>query len=271
VFEAMGTPLVAGRTFSDEDIDVGARVALLNRLGALALWPSDDPAAAVGRGVQLESNRYTVVGIVGDIRRYPGVAPTPSLFLPITSPDARVFQSGALTVFRMSAGASLDRTLLRSRLDDRFPSAGVPAPQPVSQMLAPWMERPRFQAALFASFGVIALLLAAVGLYAVAAFDVARRRHEMGVRLTLGATGRDLRRLVIRAAVSPVLIGSTIGLLVTWWAAQFLQAFLFEVDARDPWTYGLVALTLVATAVVAAWLPARRAARTDPAMVLRSL
>jgi ABC-type antimicrobial peptide transport system permease subunit len=101
--------------------------------------------------------------------------------------------------------------------------------------------------------------------------DAVQRRHETGVRMAMGATGTDIRRAVIGGALRPVVAGAAAGLVVTWWAAQYLQSFLFEVDARDPWTYALVALVLVATAVVAAWVPARHAARTDPASVLRAV
>jgi ABC-type antimicrobial peptide transport system permease subunit len=137
-------------------------------------------------------------------------------------------------------------------------------------LLEPHIQRPRFQAQLFAVLAVIALLLAAVGLYAISSFEAARRRFEIGVRMAIGATARDVRRAVIRDALRPVVIGSVIGLGVSWWAAQFLQAFLVGVDARDPGTLALVALVLTSTAFVAAWLPARRAARTDPATVLRT-
>jgi ABC-type antimicrobial peptide transport system permease subunit len=109
-----------------------------------------------------------------------------------------------------------------------------------------------------------------VGLYAVGSFEVAMRRSEMGVRMSLGATAGNLQRLVIREALTPVVVGILAGLIVTYWGAKFLQSFLYHVDARDPVTYVLVVLVLIATAIVAAWLPARRAARTDPATVLRA-
>ena len=133
------------------------------------------------------------------------------------------------------------------------------------------MQQPRFQALLFGSVAVIGLLLAAVGLYAVAAFDVARRRQEMGIRLALGATAGDLRHLVIGAALRPVAIGTVAGLIGAWWTARFLQAFVFEVDVRNPWTFGVVAVVLAVTAVLAVWRPAQRAAKTDPTTVLRAL
>jgi ABC-type antimicrobial peptide transport system permease subunit len=246
-------------------------VAIVNESAARALWPGTPSHSVVGSILETGDGQRTIVGVVPDIRPRPGDSATAGLYLPVTATEFPPSSSSLIAALRMSSGVVPDEVALDRWLDDRLGRQSARLEGELSEKIAPFVQKPLFQAVVFGGFASIALLLAAVGLYAVAAFDVARRRHEMGVRLTLGATGRDLRRLVIRAAVSPVLIGSTIGLLVTWWAAQFLQAFLFEVDARDPWTYGLVALTLVATAVVAAWLPARRAARTDPAMVLRSL
>jgi ABC-type antimicrobial peptide transport system permease subunit len=119
-------------------------------------------------------------------------------------------------------------------------------------------------------FGITAWLLAAVGLYAVTTFEAAQRSREMAFRNALGARSGSLIGLVLRDALRPVLIGLGTGLLVAFWSAGLLQAFLHDVDARDPWTYGLVALVLAATAVLAAWPPARRAAQAEPATVLRA-
>jgi ABC-type antimicrobial peptide transport system permease subunit len=107
-------------------------------------------------------------------------------------------------------------------------------------------------------------------LYAVQSFALAQRRREMGIRLAIGGTPGDVRRLVFRESLRPALIGTAAGLGLAWWALQFLQSYLHQIDARDPWTLALVAVVLIATAFVAAWIPARRAARTDPAIVLRS-
>jgi ABC-type lipoprotein release transport system permease subunit len=98
---------------------------------------------------------------------------------------------------------------------------------------------------------------------------VARRRFELAVRLSLGATSADIRRLVVRDTVRPVVFGVVAGIVAAWWAAQFLEAFVLEVRLRDPWTYGLVVTVLITTAVLAAWAPARLAGRTDPSSVLR--
>jgi putative ABC transport system permease protein len=106
--------------------------------------------------------------------------------------------------------------------------------------------------------------------YAVAAFDVSQRKREMGIRLTLGATSRDLVRAICQRSLRPILLGLVVGVLGAWWGGQFLQAFLVEVDARDPWTHSGVVLLMILTALIAAWLPALRAGRVNPADTLRS-
>jgi ABC-type antimicrobial peptide transport system permease subunit len=252
---------------------------MLNERGARALWPDEPVASAIGRTIETAGGPHTVVGVTHDIRQVPSEAVLPSLFLPFTDMDAPTLplfnaSAEALTsvqvLVRMDAGHALDRAELEARAQAVASGVSVSA-QAVADELAPWLEQPRFQALLFGTLAATSLVLAAVGLFAVAAFDVARRRYEMGVRMALGATGRDIRRLVVGKAVRPVLAGAAAGLVVTWWTAQYLQSFLVDVDARDPWMFGAVALVLVLTAVLAAWLPARRAARTDPARVLKAL
>jgi predicted permease len=268
-FEAIGTPVVAGREFTRTEIAERLPLAVVNRAGGASLWPGRPASDVIGQQVAHENVTYRVIGVVGDVKNAPGEASAAGLYLPLTSDGVRVTQSALNVAVRFADGVTPDLSVFQTRLDAALGENTVTL-QSVAERAAPYLQRPRFQAVLFASAAVIALVLAAVGLYALAAFDVARRRREMGIRLTLGATARDLRRAVVGTAVRPVIAGAAAGLVVAWWAAQYLQSFLFEVDARDPWTYALVALVLVATAVVAAWLPARRAARTDPASVLRA-
>ena len=128
----------------------------------------------------------------------------------------------------------------------------------------------KFRAQLFLSFGLVALVLASIGLYAVQSFNVAMRQSEFGIRISLGAEPIHLWRLLVRQTMRPVLAGIALGLVVTYWAARFLQSFLVAVDARDPWTYLIVALVLMAAALAAVWLPARRAAAVDPLVALRA-
>jgi putative ABC transport system permease protein len=132
------------------------------------------------------------------------------------------------------------------------------------------LQDPRFRAVLLTTLALTGLLLAIVGLYAVTSYDVALRRYEMDVRLVMGATAADLKRLVRREALVPVCIGAALGLIAAYWLAQFAQGLLYQTDGRDPRLYLIVAGVLVATALVASWLPARRVAATDPATVLRA-
>jgi ABC-type antimicrobial peptide transport system permease subunit len=123
---------------------------------------------------------------------------------------------------------------------------------------------------MFALFGGLALLLAAVGLYSVIAYSVTQRTHEMGVRVALGAQGRDVIRLVVVEGLRIALVGLAIGVFIALVAVRFIAPLLFHVPARDPWTFGGVTLALLAVAVAASFIPAWRAARIDPSVALRT-
>jgi ABC-type antimicrobial peptide transport system permease subunit len=140
----------------------------------------------------------------------------------------------------------------------------------VSQGLRSGLADQRFRALLFSLFGVTALVLAAVGLYAVGAYEVTRREREMGIRLAIGSSSGAVQWLIMRQTLTPVLIGLIPGLVGTYWAASFVQLFLYQVDARDLTTLSIVVVVLLAATALAAWLPAYRAARLDLAAVLRA-
>lgn len=270
-FRTLGTRVLAGREFADTDLDARAAIAITNREAAAKLWPGVPLADVVGRTVDDGGTSRVVVGVVENLKTRPGDAALPSLFVPLTPAVDRVMSAIELVV-RLEHGRTADRAWtasLRARLDERF-GRGQAMAEDVIDELAPYYERPRFQAVLFGAVAVIALLLAGLGLYAVTAFDVARRRYEIGVRVSLGATATDIRRLVIRNAIRPLVIGAGAGLLAAWWTSQYLQAFVFEVDARDPLMYASVVSVLLATGAVAAWGPTRRAARIDPTTALRT-
>jgi predicted permease len=269
-FRAMGTPFRAGRGVSPEEDVLGLPVVVINEHAARRAWPDSEPVEVVGRELPTTCGTVAVVGVVADIRRHPGQPLGPEVYMPASSLPRTDALANLRIAMRMAPGAVPDLAALRARLEAGFPPAYFEVAS-IAAGRAPALERPRFQAVLFGSVAAIALLLAAVGLFALTTSDAVQRRHETGVRMAMGATGTDIRRAVIGGALRPILLGTAAGVVVTWWAAQYLQSFLFEVDARDPWTYTLVALVLVATAVVAAWLPARRASRTDPASVLRAV
>jgi putative ABC transport system permease protein len=270
LFKAMGTAMLAGREFTDQEVHDAAPVAIVNRTAAAQLWPGTVPQEVIGQTLTTTDGVRTLVGVAQDVRRLPAVPMVATLFIPVTAPEAPFSSSSLAMTVRMMPGHSLDAAGLDARLDESLGQNTLRV-EAVASRSRPQLQQPRFQAILFASVAVIGLLLAVTGLYAVAAFDVARRRFEVGVRLTLGATRTGVHALFLKGAVRPVIAGVLLGIAMAWWLARFLQAFVFEVDARDPWTLLLVAVVLLMTAVLAAWLPARRAARTDPATVLRAL
>jgi putative ABC transport system permease protein len=131
------------------------------------------------------------------------------------------------------------------------------------------VSRPRFNMLLLSSFAALALALAAVGIYGVISYTVAQRTHEVGIRIALGAKPLDVMRLVIRQGMKPVIIGMAIGLFAAFLASRVLESLLYEVSATDPVTYVAIAAILSSVALVACYLPARRASRVDPVVALR--
>jgi putative ABC transport system permease protein len=271
MFETLRTPMLAGRGFSDEEQATQALVSLVNETGMRALWPGRSPASVLGSTVRTNDGERRVVGVVADLRSRPGEAVSPSVFLPITAREANVSQSPLPVVLRMEPGSIPDRALLGSRLNEAFGSGGGVEIESVSEELAPWLDRPRFLAVLFGTLATIALLLAALGLYAVASFEMSRRRHEMGVRLALGASPHDLRRHILRITLRPVVFGTAAGALAIWLVVRLASASVPELSSRDPWTYGAAVGLVLVTAALVVWPHARRAARLRPAVVLRQL
>jgi predicted permease len=268
VFETLRTPILSGRAFTETEVGANAPVALLNKLGAARLWPGQPVEAAVGKEVDVGSERRAVVGVVSDINRRPGEAPMPSLFVPITAPEGAASQSRATVLLRMESGQRPSIQTIDEQLT-RDLGRGRLSMEPVAVAREPWLERPRFQAALFGSFAVVCLVLTLVGVYALSALDLAQRRFELGLRASFGATTDQLRSVIFRTTLVPVLCGGIAGLILAWWAGRVLQSFVFDVNARDPLLLGLASLVSAMVALAAGWLPARRAAHVDAVDVLR--
>jgi putative ABC transport system permease protein len=266
-FQTLRSRLIAGREFTREEVEARVPVAMLSPEGLAAVWPGVRAEAAVNRVLALAGDTpRTIVGIAPRLfHNARGETAEPALYVPLGT-EPRFYSEW---VMRMSPGVAPPTSAIRERIVALTGAARVEV-QSVSGALEPSLKEPRLRAILLGALGGCALLLAAAGLYALAAFEVSLRRYEMGVRLTLGASTRRIQRQVILGAVRPVVTGALGGIVLAWWAGKFLQTFLYQVDARDPWTLALVALMLVVTAAAAAWLPARRASRVDPAVVLRA-
>jgi predicted permease len=266
-FDALNMRVLAGRHLSVTEVATDAPVGVLSESGLRLAWPGLRASEAIGQRLRFpgEPDRE-IVGVVGDIRSSHAAAPIPSLYLPLSSHNFR----RAEFIIRMAPGAAPRVADIRSRILQAGVSAASVTTGDVRQRLQSGLADQRFRALLFSLFGVIALLLAALGLYAVGAFEVTRREREMGIRLAIGGSRGTVQWLIIRQTVTPVLVGLIAGLCGTYWAASFVQSFLFQVDARDPITLTIVVIVLLASTALAAWLPARRAAQLDPAAVLRA-
>jgi putative ABC transport system permease protein len=271
-FAAYGTRLVAGRDFSPRDGRGAARVAIVNQAFAKHFLNAASP---LGHTVRHMSERpghekpMEIIGVAADAvyRSLRDPAP-PTLYLPFAQIDEP--PSGVRLSVR-SAGrnpALLVREVTNAvaRVDSHFALTFYPLKAYVDGALV----QERMVAMLSGFFGGLALLLAGLGLYGVTAHMVGRRRAEIGIRMALGSTpGSVVRRVLARVAVL-VAAGVVLGAVASAWAVRFVSTLLFDVEARDPWTFAGSALLLIAVACAAAWLPARRAARIDPATVLRA-
>ncbi len=270
MFDTIGTPIRAGREFSPADIAGALPVAMVNETGARLLWPGTPLTAVVGRPIDATGGtRRTVIGVSADVRTTPGTAASPALYLPLTAPEARPAGWELPLVVRMTPGAVPNQELMAARLHERFPNNRARVSSVASQF-APILDRPRFLALLFGVLAGIALLLAGIGVYAVAAFETVNRRHELAIRLALGASVGRLGSRLGAEILLPALAGTAMGLVAAALGAHAFRAQVAELQAVDPAVFLAAALINVAATVGGVWGPARQAARVDPAAELRA-
>jgi putative ABC transport system permease protein len=263
--ETLQTQFIAGRPFTGAELRERAPVGILSASAARHFFPSLPPPDVVGRPLPVDHLALDIVGVVPDLKQRHGEDPSAALFVPAGLEPSRY----SLAVIRMHEGQAPSLAELRERLSAHVGPVTVTL-RPISEGLDAWLADPRFRAILFSTLALSALLLAAIGLFAVTSLEVAGRRHEMAVRLSLGATGGHILQLVVLGACRPVALGLVVGLVGAYWAERFLQAFLYGIDGRDPVTYVAAVTVLLTATVAAAWIPARRAVRVDPASVLRA-
>jgi hypothetical protein len=260
--ETVGARLLAGRAFTADDVRSPDDLAIVTPATVAVLWPGTLPAGAIGRQIDGDSRTTArrVVGVIDDIRESPSRPPAPMIFAPMRSADTRHVD----LVFRADSPSNV--AAIQMALADRFGGTVRPAGTALSTSL----EQPRAQALMFGVFGVIGVLVAALGLFAVTSFEVAMRRYELGVRVALGATTSAIARMLIGRALRPVVAGGLAGLLVSYWLARWMESLVYGVTATDVASYAIVMITMAVSSSIAAWLPARRAAFVDPATTLRA-
>ncbi|HVF44359.1 MAG TPA: ABC transporter permease [Pyrinomonadaceae bacterium] len=266
-FDVMGVRLVRGQLFTARDREGSPAVAVVNEAMARRYWPGEDP---IGKRVNLGNPETSpwrmIVGVVRDVR-HDGLdkEPYPQMY----SPAAQFPRRGMTLVARASADpASLVPAIRRelSSLDKDLPLYNV---RTMEQVLSDSVSRRRFQMLLIAAFAFVGLLLAAVGTYGVISYSVAQRRHEIGVRMALGARAPDILRLVLGQGLGLALAGVGIGLAAAFALTRVMSSLLYGVSATDPLTFAAVSLALLCVAAAACLVPARRATRVDPMEALR--
>jgi predicted permease len=264
-FSAMGIPIRRGRDFTASDTNTSVPVVLVNETLARQQWPGGDP---IGRRIRFadDGTWRTVVGVVGDIRHSgPAAPPRPEVYQPASQ---RSFPFMAFVVRTAGDPIRFARTIRRAaaELDPSLPLANM---KTMDEHIVAKLARPRFVSLLTVFFGALALTLAIVGVYGVMAWSVAERRQEFAIRVALGVRSRVLLALVLRKAALLVAVGMALGLIAARAASNVLTGLLFGVERSDPLSFAASALSLALVAILACYVPARRALRVDPVTLLR--
>jgi predicted permease len=266
LFATMGTRLIRGRGFTNDDRANAPKAMVVSEGMAKRLWPTED---AIGKCVRVGADTapcMTVVGIAEDVRLASLTEPELQVYLPID--QLHVSPGGLFIRTRGPASAQVER--VRRSLQQLMPGVSYVTVTPISKFIGSQTRSWRLGATMFTVFGVLALVLAAIGLYSVIAYSVTQRTQEMGVRIALGAQRQDVIRLIVRGGLAIVIPGVALGAIVALAAGRFVAPLLFNVSPNDPPVLISVVAMLVAVAVAASWIPAARAARVDPNQALRS-
>jgi predicted permease len=264
-FETMRIPLLSGRDFTDFDRENTTPVVIINEAMAKMVWPGQE---AVGKrfSIVTDPKLLQVVGVVGTavIGRI-GEDPQPIAYVPMR----QQYSPFAALVVRTTSNPEPLLGAVRTQVQQIDKNLAFTNGQTVQQILGQGLWAARMGAALLGSFGALALILASIGIYGVLAYSVAQRTSEIGLRMALGAQPGQVLRLVLKQGMLLALTGAAVGVLVALPVAHLASSLLYGVSATDPLTYGSITLLLVGVALLACYLPARRATRIDPLVALR--
>src|ERR1700675_3898165 len=271
-FQAAGVPVLRGRTFIEQDgagyDEQHPRLSsiIISESLAKEYFPNEDP---IGKHILLpgmvKPTKLQVVGIVGDVLKRPDAKVQPTMYTPILDGEAR----GTYLVLRTAQEPHSVVPSLRQaigRLDRDLPLFKV---RTTAEIIDSTVQRREFSILLLSLFAGLALVLAAVGLYGVLSYTVSQRTAEMGIRMALGASSADVRRLILIQGMKPALAGVAGGIAGALIATRLLSSMLFHVSPMDPSTFAAVAIGLMGVAVLACLIPAMRATRIDPTIALR--
>jgi len=258
--------MLEGRSLDARDNSVSSPVVVVNQAFAQKYFPGASALGHFVQGVARKPVASQIVGVVRDVKHMGVKARVwPALYLPALQRDGL---EGTLLV-RAGIGPAELAGVVRSELKQVDPSAQIAYSSTLETAVNSMISRERLIAYLSAAFGALAVLLAAVGLYGVMAYSMSRRTSEIGIRMALGAGPRDIRWLALSESLRLIGAGVFVGVLLALATGRLARGILYAVSATDPWVLGTAALVMISVALAAGWLPAARAARTDPNVALR--
>ena len=264
LFRTLGVPLLEGRSFLNADTIDRRDVVILNERAAAELWPS---TSAIGRRISFGQSRFTVVGIVANVRNFrPDEEVGPQMY---TSAHQVEYGStvGTLLV-RTVPGTGSIATSLRRIVECQEDDASIDLAT-MEQVRWRLLTEERFRTGIMMTFALVATSLAVIGIWGLVSYSVVRRTREIGLRRALGATDHVVVQFVAWQALGPTLVGVSLGLMISIWFEGFIAGYLYDIGGTDPLTVLAACLLLVATSTAASLIPARRATQTDPIVTLR--
>jgi predicted permease len=269
-FDTLGIGLLFGREFLSADSETAARVAIISESTARKFFPNQNPIGLrLGFDRPDTSGDVQIVGVARDIRhQVPEDRPPETVYIPYTQAPARNLGQMNLMIRTVASPGTVITAIQREvqSIDRNLPLVGV---QTQSQEIDDALGGRRSLATLLTIFGALALILTSIGLYGTISHAVARRTRELGIRMALGAEKQDVLWAVMRQALVVVLIGVAIGIPAAAVATRLIASMLFTVGTSDPITIAATIFVMFATALLATWIPARRAVRVDPMIALR--
>ncbi len=263
-FRGMGIPLRAGRFFTEHDVKGAPLVALIDETLQRRHFPDENP---LGKHVYFQNASREIVGVVGATKFYSlRGTPQPHIYLPYQQDNW-----GAMTLYIRAQAGDPTKLIpaLRRELAALNPNLPLHSVKLLEDTVAEWTAPERFSTYLLAAFAALAALLAAIGIYGVMSYAMTQRTHEIGVRMALGAQSRDVLRLALKQGMLLTLSGVALGLIASIGLARLMRIVLFEVSPTDPPTFVALTLLLTGVALVACYIPARRATQVDPLVALR--
>jgi putative ABC transport system permease protein len=265
-FRAMRIPLIAGRTFTDDDRRSTQPVAVISETFARTIWPGEDPLGKLIRMGDPKSPAKVVVGVVGDVLHDALDAPhSMQAYLPNT----QMTDSGVVIVVRAVGNPTSLQKIAAAQVAVIDPTQPISALSNVKDIVAASLLTRRFATFTFIAFAGIALLLTSVGIYGVVSYLVGHRTREIGIRMALGAQQMEVLKMVLRQGMKPALLGTVVGMTAAALLARVIASMLFGIRAVDAWTFATVPICILLIALLACYVPARRATKVEPTVALR--